>query len=116
MTDKSIEIFAVLPVRLRVLRLKRKLSQDELAERSGVGSKTISSFETGARIDRIDLFQLLAIAEALGTTAAEMLELSAPMVRRIERAKPPVQHAKSRPVTIFRSSDFLTSSLGENRR
>lgn len=47
-----------LVLKLRELRNLRGLSQKDVARRSGVGEKTISSFETGERIGTMKLSQL----------------------------------------------------------
>ena len=49
---------------LRELRLRRYLSQAELAERVGVTEVTIHSWETGKRVPRLG--NLRRLAEALG--------------------------------------------------
>lgn len=51
-------------LKLREVRRLRGLSQKEAAESSGIGWKTLSSFETGKRIASmkiVQLFQLLAV-------------------------------------------------------
>lgn len=50
-----------LVLKLRELRHLRGLSQKDAARRSGVGEKTLSSFETGERIDTMKLSQLQAL-------------------------------------------------------
>jgi transcriptional regulator with XRE-family HTH domain len=109
---------ALLPLQLRLVREAAGLSQRELGIRSGVGEKSISSFETGARIEFIKLAQLTRIADACHVTLVELLaapevELS-PVVAVVPF--PPPQSSPKRGITIFRSSDHLQSSLGEARR
>lgn len=58
-------------LRLRELRRAKGLTQREVALRSGVGEKTISSFESGARIDSLKLSQLRRILVTYGMTEAE---------------------------------------------
>jgi transcriptional regulator with XRE-family HTH domain len=60
-----------LVLKLREARRLRGLSQREAADRSGVGVKTISSFETGERIESMTLIQLQRILHAYGLTEAE---------------------------------------------
>lgn len=60
-----------LVLRLRELRTNSGLSQRQLARASGVGEKTISAAETGARTDSLKMRQLLAILDALGVMPAE---------------------------------------------
>ncbi|MGH9458916.1 MAG: helix-turn-helix domain-containing protein [Thermoanaerobaculia bacterium] len=58
-------------LRLRELRRLRGLSQKDVADRSGIGEKSISSFETGERIASMKLAQLERILHAYGVTLKE---------------------------------------------
>lgn len=58
-------------LKLRELRRLSGLSQHDVARLSGVGVKTISSFETGARIDSLKLAQLERILRVYGMSASE---------------------------------------------
>jgi transcriptional regulator with XRE-family HTH domain len=58
-------------LKLREIRRMRGLSQRDVARLSGVGVKTISSFETGDRIGSLKLAQLERLLAAYGLTAAE---------------------------------------------
>jgi transcriptional regulator with XRE-family HTH domain len=58
-------------LRLRELRRLNGLSQKEVGQSTGVGEKTVSSFETGDRIKSIKVAQLLALLDAYHVTAAE---------------------------------------------
>ena len=60
-----------LVLKLRELRRMRGLSQKDVARLSGVGEKTISSFETGERIGSLKLAQLKRLVAAYGLTEAE---------------------------------------------
>ena len=57
-------------LKLRELRRVRGLLQKEVAARSGVGEKTLSSFETGARIEAMKLAQLKRVLAVYGVTLA----------------------------------------------
>lgn len=57
-----------LVLRLRELRRSSGLSQKDLAKLSGVGEKTISTFETGNRIKTIKLAQIARILDACGVS------------------------------------------------
>lgn len=128
-----------LPERLKLARIGCGLSQVDLAKASGVGEKSISSFENGSRTFSIKFTQLADIATACGMTVCDLLmdplesfgvdpgeiarmvakRNNEPMrlVRKIRKPfqpKPPLN--VKRGVTIFRSSDFFQSSLGEARR
>ena len=60
-----------LVLKLREARRMRGLSQKDAASISGVGEKTISSFETGIRIGSLKLAQLKSLLEAYGLTETE---------------------------------------------
>lgn len=60
-----------LVLKLREARRMRGLSQKDAARLSGVGAKTISSFETGIRIESLKFAQLKSLLEAYGLTEAE---------------------------------------------
>lgn len=57
---------------LRAARARKGLKQSELAELAGMDSKTIHRLETGK--SNMSIPQLYALAQALGTTAADMLD------------------------------------------
>lgn len=59
-----------LVIRLRELRARAGLTQEQAAERSGIGPKTISSFESGSRIDAMKISQLERLLTAYGVTLA----------------------------------------------
>lgn len=60
-----------LVLKLRELRKMCGLSQAEAARLSGVGIKTISSFESGARIESLKLSQLRKLLKVYDTTEDE---------------------------------------------
>ena len=57
--------------RLRVLRLKRGLTQQELAELLGTTQSNVSGLERGTR--SLTVHQVVKLAEALRTTTDELL-------------------------------------------
>lgn len=57
-----------LVLKLRELRDLRGLSQKDVARLSGVGEKTISSFETGERIGSMKISQLAKLLTIYGVT------------------------------------------------
>jgi transcriptional regulator with XRE-family HTH domain len=81
-------------LKLRELRRLRGLSQKEVARLSGVGEKTLSSFETGERIDSLKLSQLLRLLRTYDVTEAqffsphfaELIDPSATVARSREQA------------------------------
>lgn len=60
-----------LVLKLREIRRMRGLTQKDVARISGVGEKTISSFETGQRIGALKLAQLKRMLSVYGLTEAE---------------------------------------------
>src|ERR1041385_8428196 len=60
-----------LVLKLREIRRMRGLTQKDVARLSGVGEKTISSFETGQRIGSLKLAQLKRMLSVYGLTEAE---------------------------------------------
>jgi transcriptional regulator with XRE-family HTH domain len=60
-----------LVLKLRELRRLRGLTQKDVARLSGVGVKTISSFETGDRIGSLKLVQLERLLSAYGLSKEE---------------------------------------------
>jgi transcriptional regulator with XRE-family HTH domain len=60
-----------LVLKLRELRRVRGLSQKDVAKKSGVGEKTISSFETGQRIGSLKISQLRKILAVYGISEVE---------------------------------------------
>jgi transcriptional regulator with XRE-family HTH domain len=60
-----------LVLKLREIRRMRGLSQKDVARLSGVGEKTISSFETGQRIGSLKIAQLRRLLSVYGLTEAE---------------------------------------------
>jgi transcriptional regulator with XRE-family HTH domain len=60
-----------LVIKLREIRRMRNLSQKDVSRLSGVGEKTISSFETGERIGSLKLAQLKRLLAVYGLTEAE---------------------------------------------
>jgi transcriptional regulator with XRE-family HTH domain len=57
--------------RIRLIRQQRKMSQTELAEKSGVNLKSLSRYELGNTVPAADV--LKAIADALEVTADALL-------------------------------------------
>ncbi len=60
-----------LVLKLREIRRLRGLSQKDVARLSGVGEKTISSFETGQRIGSLKISQLKRLLSVYGMSEAE---------------------------------------------
>ena len=60
-----------LVLKLREIRRMRGYTQKDVARLSGVGEKTISSFETGQRIGALKLAQLKKLLSVYGLTEAD---------------------------------------------
>src|SRR4051794_40748983 len=60
-----------LVLKLRELRKYRGLSQADAARKSGIGIKTLSSFETGDRINSMKVVQLQQLLHIYAVTEAE---------------------------------------------
>ncbi len=60
-----------LVLKLREIRRMRGLTQKDVSRLSGVGEKTISSFETGQRIGALKLAQLKRLLAVYGLTESE---------------------------------------------
>lgn len=69
----SLKAFENVAVNLRVCRAKAKLSQRELAEKSGVCETTISFIENGKQ-EMIRMSTLQKLAEVLGVDVGQLLE------------------------------------------
>lgn len=65
-----------LVLKLREIRKMRNLSQKDVARMSGVGEKTISSFETGQRIGSLKLSQLKRLLKVYGMSESEFFGCS----------------------------------------
>ena len=65
-----------LVLKLREIRRLKGLSQKDAARLSGVGEKTISSFETGQRIGSLKLAQLKKMLSVYGMSEAEFFGCS----------------------------------------
>lgn len=60
-----------LVLKLREIRRMRGLTQKDVARLSGVGEKTISSFETGQRVGSLKLAQLKRLLKVYGMNEAD---------------------------------------------
>lgn len=84
-TGLPLEQRVLFAIHLLRLRLHRDLTQHEAARRSGVGEKTISSFESGSRVSAIkvrDLAKLLSTYNTKLSTFFADIEAEAESSRR----------------------------------
>lgn len=65
-TGLPMEQRVLFAIHLLRLRLRRSFTQKEAARRSGVGEKTISSFESGARASSIKVRDLAKLLDVYG--------------------------------------------------
>jgi transcriptional regulator with XRE-family HTH domain len=77
---------ATVRARLKAIRADRGLTQEEVADRAGMATSTLSRLESGAR--RLALDHLTPLAEALDLGVGELL---APAVSRDPRVREPVR-------------------------
>ncbi|SRR6266849_1368940 len=95
-----------LVLRLRELRRLSGLSQEEVARRSGVGVKTLSSFETGVRIESLKVSQLRSILRAYGVTEAHFFgsDLETTLANDADaKPVPGAEKLKSLPIHVRRA-------------
>ena len=82
-SDEEAAVFRrALGRRLRLLRVVRELTQDELAQAAGVTRNQVSGFERAAQ--GLDVVALLRLSAALGVPVAELLAVGAPVADRAE--------------------------------
>ena len=62
--------------RVRLLRLIRELTQDELARATGMSRSFVSLIEKGSH--GVDVVRLLRLADALDVSLPELLDLASP--------------------------------------
>lgn len=72
---QSLELRRPIAAALKLARHRSRMTQDEAARASGVGTKSISAFETSARAGAIKLTQLTRLLSAYEMTLPEFLEL-----------------------------------------
>ena len=73
-------LYRMVGKRVRQLRLQRKLTQEQLAERAGISASFLGHIERGSRKLSLDSFYHLA--RALGCTADDLLPMEGEAVRR----------------------------------
>lgn len=69
-------------LRLRLYRDRSGLSQKDVAARSGIGEKTISSYETSKRVGSIKLTHLTILCAVYGVSVTTFLDTANPIDSR----------------------------------
>ena len=96
--------------KIRQLRFKAGLTQEQLAEQLGLGAQAVSKWETGAAMPDITL--LPRLAERFGVSIDELFDLSAE--QRLNRIENSLDMEKNLPQELFREyEDFLKEQLGD---
>jgi transcriptional regulator with XRE-family HTH domain len=95
-----------LVLKLRELRRLRGLTQKEVGTRTGVGEKTLSSFETGERIGSLKLSQLRKLLALYGITEEEFFS------RKLEELfDPDAVQTRTRVETLVAEVEALPEAL-----
>lgn len=92
-----------LVLKLRELRARKGLKQEQVARRANLGAKTLSSFESGSRIDSMKISQLEAILQVYGVTLSQFFS------RSIDHDLAPWETAKDPVDVVARRLDKLPS-------
>ena len=74
------ELYILLGKRVRQLRLQKKLTQEQLAERAGISTSFLGHIERGSR--KLSLDSFCRIVRALGCTANDLLPMEGGNARR----------------------------------
>lgn len=99
MSDKA--IVNHICMRLREIRLEQNITQEQLAERSGLGRATISRIEKGQAVSLLTLIQLLRALNQL-----ELLDA----FQNVSTAISPLQLLKEQKAPRYRASGKRTST------
>jgi transcriptional regulator with XRE-family HTH domain len=81
--------------RIREWRLKREMSQAEVARHAGITQASLSNYENGKR--DLPLSTLLGVASALNVSLGELLDMPEMIVVRDSRLGRAVEHLVRRP-------------------
>lgn len=74
------KLYIMVGKQVRQLRLQRKLTQEQLAERAGISTSFLGHIERGSR--KLSLETFCRIARALDCTANDLLPMEGEAVRR----------------------------------
>ena len=94
--------------KIRQLRFRAKLTQEQLANKLGIGPQSVSKWENGASMPDITTLPLLA--ETLGVTIDDLFDLSSD--QRMSRIENSLDITEELPQDLFREyEDFLKAQL-----
>lgn len=95
--------------KIRQLRLKAQLTQEQLADKLGIGAQAVSKWENAAAMPDISL--LPHLAETFGVTIDDLFDLTAE--QRLNRIENRLDIENELPQDVFREyEDFLKAQLG----
>ncbi len=98
--------------KIRQLRFKAQLTQEQLAERLGIGPQSVSKWETGVAMPDITTLPLLA--EIFGVSIDDLFDLTAE--QRLNRIENRMDVEEELPSDIFREyEEFLKSQLTDEQ-
>jgi len=90
--------------RLQEKRIEKKLSQADLAEKAGVGKRTVERIESGESIQMSNLIRILRALDLLGrldaaipetgTLPMDLIKLRGKTRQRVSRSKQPAKSKK----------------------
>lgn len=99
--------------KIKQLRYKAGLTQEQLAEQLGVGGQSVSKWETGATMPDITALPLLA--EIFGVTIDDLFDLSAE--QRLNRIENRLDLEEELPQDVYwEYEEFLKTQLGDEAR
>ena len=96
--------------KIRSLRLKAGLTQEQLADRIGIGAQAVSKWENSAAMP--DIAALPTIAEIFGVSIDDLFDLTAE--QRLNRIENRLDLESELPQDVFREyEDYLASALAD---
>ncbi len=106
--DKAME----LGKRIRQLRIKSGMTQENLAEKAGVSPQAVSKWENAVAMPDISILPLLA--EIFGVSIDDLFDLTA--VQRMNRIENRMDREEDLPLEVFREyEEFLKEQLGSKQ-
>ena len=94
--------------KIRQLRFKAGMTQEQLAERMGIGAQSVSKWENAVSMP--DIASLPLLAEIFGVSIDDLFDLSAE--QRLNRIENRMDMEEELPPDVFREyEDYLKSQL-----